>query len=282
MLHGLAIISLTLYVAALIWLLLSAASLVSSNKARVAKVFFILAFVLQTLSIAAIYLSHEKQLPTTAGDYYLWLSWVLAFIGLVTPKIFRIPQLLVVVVGVIVTLFVSSSYLIHFSYSLDGVYKNDESELSSLALFILHILPAFVGEIALLIAFASSLIFLITAKKLKDKNVALNSVASLPNLSSLDNISRCAVLVGFLALGLSIASGTVFAFLRHQALLINDPVRIIAFLTWLALAIILHSRIQLLASSRQIALSTTITVAVFSISLLIYLIASGGDFHSAT
>ena len=122
-----------------------------------------------------------------------------------------------------------------------GVEPVAESPVFDGAGFILHVLFAFLGYQALVLAFASGLLYLIQFHLLKRKRLG-RAFHFIPSLEVLDRLGRVAVWLGFGALSLSLLTGWTWTVPFRGSLEMGDPKVIWAMVSWGVLATVLLVR----------------------------------------
>lgn len=107
--------------------------------------------------------------------------------------------------------------------------------------FVLHVVLAFVGYQALVLAFAAGLLYLVQFHFLKVKRVG-RVFHFIPSLEILDRLGRVAVWLGFAALTLSVVTGWAWTVAFRGSLEMDDPKVIWAVVSWVILGAVLVTR----------------------------------------
>ena len=146
-----------------------------------ARVAFMLAFALHTITMALVVLEPGMRVLDNGADYFLWVSWATALVFFLFRRKLEYPIVGAFVVPVIVAFMGSSSYLLHAGAS--SLMEREESGVSVLLSFA-HAVPALVSVVSLAMALIVSAVFLIVDKRLK-RRPAVALLSSGPDLQLL-------------------------------------------------------------------------------------------------
>ncbi len=262
---------LTYLLSAIIFLRLSLSSAQpSAAQASLGQRIFILAFVLQCLCLLPlIYLDGLKV--TTGSDYFFWFALLLAAYFVFWARHLPFP-----VVGT----FISTAVLIFLSgSSYLGHYTPVEPYTPQPYLLMgIHIVPAMLAELCLVILLLVCLVFLIQESRLKrkDRRVLLSRG---PSLQVLERYVQRLSLSGFVLMSIALITGSLFAYLQGRSLFSPDIVQFLAITAWLLLASVQFVRNTWGWSARKVAVFS-LTVSGFSLVILYSLrVVSGSVWH---
>jgi ABC-type uncharacterized transport system permease subunit len=266
MIHILAAITLTLYAASSVSLLIGLTSRSSAFRAygtRLWKGGFL------ALSIFALSTLFQDRVFYTAGDYFLWVAWFIEVAGIMLRIDFPVVRLFISTI--ILTIFTSSSYLVHHELA------NTAASVGPLFVLI-HVLPALIAEVLLLLAFAVSGTYIVQQRRLKSKSID-SLVDRGPSLVKLESLLRRLTLSGFLCMTVAIISGSLQAAAVGAPFFSADPTRWSALIAWLLLGILVHATISLEWSSKRIARVTLAGVPLFFLAYVAGIIVTGKMLH---
>ena len=270
MLHYLAVGSLICYFVAAVLFMLSVLGM-RVGFARYARYFAALAFLSQTCLLLPILNEYEKLLPESRGQYLFWLSWSIAALYFALGKKARYPIIGAFTAPAAAFFFAASSYLSHKTYYLS------ESSGGNFIIFF-HIVPALLAELALVVAFIVGFVYLILERRIKNKSAA-SFVDPVPSLRALDKANRKVLYAGFFFMTVAILSGTFTGLKQGAAVLSGDLYQVLALLVWLALAFILHVRVNMRWSAKRCAMITVVLAALIIISMLLLMFFQGNMIH---
>lgn len=220
------------------------------------------------LSLFVVATLFQERVFSTAGDYFLWVAWVVE----VTYTCMRInfPIVRLFVSTVILIIFASSSYLAHRSIV--------QGPAAGVVLFSLHVIPALLAEAGILLASVVSAVYLLQQKRLKQKS-AESFLEKGPSLSALQEVHRRIVLAGFFLMTLAIISGSLQAVAQSSPFLTSDVTRWSALLAWILLAVLAHAQINLQWSFRRTSAITVGGGVLFFLTYLTAILATGTMLH---
>jgi ABC-type transport system involved in cytochrome c biogenesis permease subunit len=242
-----------------------------------AQLSFFSGLILHTLTMASVVRDSRFIFLENGADYFLWVSWGLAVAFAFLRRRLNYPLVGAFVVPGIVLFMGSSSYLLHKSASSvlnpDGLSTGE-----GIVIPLLHGIPALVSVVSLALAFVTSVVFLIIERRLKRRGAqALTS--SGPNLQRLDLLNRQLAQVGFLAISLVILTGGLWAVSQQKPVFSADTSVVSGLMTWLLLALILHARLVLRWSPKQVSRLTVFVTGSFFLSVFTVLFFSGQMTH---
>lgn len=231
--------------------------------------FLVFGLCLQTASLFFLYSNAALPVDRNGADYFFWVAWLLMAVLLVFWKQLNYPILNTLVSGAAGLFLVSSSYLVHLPGSASVLGESPY-------FLLLHIVPALVAEVCLVLAFILSVVFLAQDRRLKRKNL---SGSAGPSLAFLDALQGRVLRAGFIAMSLAVLSGIFWALGRHIPLLNYDPRGLLAYVSWILLALLLQSRAQHRLSPRKIALLTVAVTGLVFGAIFFITFVSGQGLH---
>lgn len=267
MTHSLAIGSLSFYTVATIMFLLSIVGL-NSRFLRLARYCVFAAVILQTFLLLPVFESFHQSVPGDRGLYLFALSWLLALLYIFLGKRTDFPLVGAFVASASAFFLSASSYLSHREHWL--------GEEGNQLLVFLHVVPAFLAELALVIAFIISAIYLVQDRRIKYKKS--NSISGGPSLDWLDKANLKVLLAGFISMTLAIVSGTLWGMNNHR-LLLRDSYQWIALMAWLLMAILLHGRRNMHWSAKRTARTAFIATSGIILLMTALIVFQGNTIH---
>jgi cytochrome c-type biogenesis protein CcsB len=128
-----------------------------------------------------------------------------------------------------------------------------------------HIGTLIVGNAALAIAFLVGILYLIQEKAIKDKNRGF-FYRRLPSLKLLDSVGFSSLLVGFPMLTFGIITGVIYAQMVRGRFWSWNHKEILAAITWLVYAALLHERLTVGWQGRRAAIMTIVGFVILIIT----------------
>ena len=238
---------------------------------KIARVLLAGGFLAQSALIPSMLFIPEGPLLTQRGEYFFWLAWSIPLIY----GIFR-SKLDSAIVGAFlapctVLFLASSSYLLHLGSPLRAPSANGP-------LLLLHVVPALLAEISLVIIFGVSAAFLVQERRIKSKK-ATSVTWNGPSLEALDGMARRFVFLGFTAMGLAIVSGAIWAVTSGKSLLSGDYYQWCAIASWAVLAYILYLRTNLNWSGQRLSRRTLFLTGIFLAGFVFGTLIGGNEVH---
>jgi ABC-type transport system involved in cytochrome c biogenesis permease subunit len=278
MTHLLAVLAIVSYIAASVLML---AQLWRPSRAgktmRSAESTFAIGLVLHSLTMIFVARDPRFVFVDNGADYFLWVSWGLAVAFALLKRRLNYPLVGAFIVPGIVLFMGSSSYLLHQA-SPSVLATAHDASIDQYALPLLHAIPALVSVVSLALAFVTSCVFLIIERRLKERRAEALS-ASGPNLQLLDLLNKQLAQLGFVAISLVVVSGGLWAVSRQRPVFSVDTSVVSGLLTWLLLAFILHVRLVLKWSPKQVSRLTVIVTGSFFVSVFAVLLFAGRLTH---
>jgi ABC-type transport system involved in cytochrome c biogenesis permease subunit len=130
----------------------------------------------------------------------------------------------------------------------------------------------------LALAFVTSCVFLIVERRLKRRSAGALSGYG-PNLQLLDLLNKQLAQLGFVAISLVVLSGGLWAVSQQKPVFSADTSVVSGLVTWLLLAFILHVRLVLKWSPKQVSRLTVIVTGSFFVSVFTVLLLAGRLTH---
>ncbi len=227
----------------------------------VASVFAVAGFLMQSYAMA---LGHAQTPGSLSkGEYLQILAWFMLICGFwghwktkhTTPTILIAPFTLIL-----------------FLYSL-RLTENQVALPTTLSgpFYALHIGAIYLSFALMTLAFATSLMFIYTEKKIKTKAPLTGFQKDFPALGILDKINAFAVMVGFPLFTVGIVSGVIWAGSTWGKAISGDPKEIISFFIWGLFAWLFYMRTVQGRGGRRPAM---LTVWLFGLCLFSMLIVN--------
>jgi ABC-type transport system involved in cytochrome c biogenesis permease subunit len=278
MTHTVALLSISLYLAATVLFLLQLWRPSRTGRLqRSAAVCSALAFVCHSVTIGLVLRDPRFFALENGADYFLWVSWLLALVFLIFRRWFDYPMLGAFIAPGIVLFMGSSSYLLHQeTTSLIG--QTNPIQSSDILVSLMHGVPALVAVVSLVLALAVSVVFLIVERRIK-RRTALALDGGGVSLQLLDRLNTHLVRIGFVAISLVIVSGGLWAVLERKSVFTLDTSVVSGLVVWLLLAAILFVRLVLHWSPRKISRLTVMVAGSFLLSVFIVLALAGRMTH---
>lgn len=142
----------------------------------------------------------------------------------------------------------------------------------------LHVISAFLGDAMLGMCAVAGLMYLLQENQIKSKRPGW-IYSRLPSLTTLDNLSRTFLMVGFPLLTLGMLSGAIFGQFLSGSYWNWAPKEVWSLITWLVYAVVIHQRLTVGWQGRKAA---WLCIAGFGVALFTYLGASFlfNDYHN--
>ena len=134
----------------------------------------------------------------------------------------------------------------------------------------LHVTTIFIGNAIFALAFCAGIMYLLQEKQIKTKSFGL-LYRRLPSLETLDSLNYVCLTFGFPLITIGLISGFVYAGAVWRSIWHWDPKEILAVITWLIYAVLLHERLAVGWRGRRAAIMAIIG---FSVILLTFVGAS--------
>ncbi len=279
MTHFLAMLAIVCYVAASVLMLLQLWRPSRSGRTtRSTEYAFALGLVLHSLTMLFVVQDSRFVLVDNGADYFLWVSWGLALAFALLKRRLNYPLVGAFIVPGIVLFMGCSSYLLHKGSS-SVLPAAGGASVEQYVLPLLHAVPALVSVVSLALAFVTSCVFLIVEKRLKKRHAGALS-GSGPNLQLLDLLNKQLAQLGFVAISLVVLSGGLWAVSQQKPVFSADTSVVSGLVTWLLLAFILHVRLVLKWSPKQVSRLTVLVTGSFFISVFTVLLLAGRLTHA--
>ena len=172
----------------------------------------------------------------------------------------------------------SSSYLLHKD-TVSVLGSTNISPRQDVVLSMLHAVPALVSVVSLALALVVSIVFLIVERRLKRRKGKALALSG-PNLQLLDRLNKNLVQVGFVAISLVVLSGGLWAVSEQKPVFSADTSVISGLVVWVLLAFILHVRLVLRWSPKQVSRLTVLVTGSFFITVFVVLAFAGRLTHA--
>ena len=239
---------------------------------RAAEFSLIVGFLSHTVLILSTLGAATATFPTGRADFYLFLSWGLPIAyGLVRRKM-GYPIIGAFLGAATILFLASSSYLLHLT-------PPRQTELGWFFLG-LHVLPALIAELCLVVAVVLSLIFRIQDRRFKNKR-DISAALTAPSLDLLDRWNVALLSGGFVAISFSVVTGSVWALFHQRSVFTTDPFQWMGFLVWVLLAAIHITRAVRGRSAGVLSKMTLLAGLILISSLCIFLLWGKEVSHAA-
>jgi cytochrome c-type biogenesis protein CcsB len=136
----------------------------------------------------------------------------------------------------------------------------------------LHVGTLIVGNAALAIACFAGVLYLIQEKAIKEKRPGF-FFRRLPSLKLLDSMGYASLIVGFPMLTFGIITGVVYAQMVRGRFWTWDPKEILAGITWLVFAALLHERLAVGWQGRRAAIMTIVGFVILLLTFFLFFVA---------
>ncbi len=240
---------------------------------------FTLAFILHTVTLGVVLNDARYVLLDNGADYFLLVSWGLALTFALMQRRLNYPIVTAFLIPTIVVFMGSSSYLLH--KESNSILAEPEAQTTEgVLLSLLHGIPALVAVVSLALALIVSAVFLIVERRLKQRRAAALDLGA-PNLQILDLLNRQLVQVGFVAISFVVLSGSLWAVSQQKPVFSADTSVISGLVTWVLLAGILHARLVLKWSPKQVSRLTVFVTASFFVTVFVVMAWAGRLTHAA-
>ena len=130
-----------------------------------------------------------------------------------------------------------------------------------------HIICSFLSYLAFLVACVSGMLFLVQERQLKAKHIG-RLFHSIPSLAVLDRINWVAIAVGFALFTLGLLCGVARRRVTSGRWISWDPKEELAYVTWLAYAVLLVVRWMSTLRGRKVALLSILGFSLVLFTLL--------------
>jgi ABC-type transport system involved in cytochrome c biogenesis permease subunit len=232
---------------------------------------------LHTLTMGCVIQDPKLVLLDNGADYFLWVSWALACAFAYIQRRVQYPIIGAFVIPAIVVFMGSSSYLLH--KDTVSVLGTDIPPRQDVILSMLHAVPALVSVVSLALALVVSIVFLIVERRLKRRKGNALTLSG-PNLQLLDKLNKNLVQIGFVAISLVVLSGGLWAVSERKPVFSADTSVISGLVVWVLLACILHVRLVLRWSPKQVSRLTVLVTGSFFITVFVVLAFAGRLTHA--
>lgn len=280
MTHVLAIVAIVLYIVSSSLMLVQLwRSKVGGRLSTAARLFFWGALGAHTATMGLVTQAPELVLLDNGADYFLWVSWMLALVFAFLQRRLDYPIVGAFIVPAVVLFMGCSSYLLHKESSSVLAEATGQSENAGVILSFLHAIPALIAVVTLALALVVSVVFLIVERRLKQRKTAVLAISG-PNLQLLDRLNKQLTQVGFLAISLVVLSGGLWAVSERKPIFSPDTSVISGIALWVLLACILHVRLVLRWSPKQVSRLTVVVTASYFITVFLVLAFAGQVTHA--
>ena len=226
---------------------------------RIAYAFLLAGFISHTIGFA-ILIGQTKQMPiTTLPQTFSLFAWAIVGSYLAFQLKFNIR-----VFGT----FVSPLAVIFMILSSAIPSKIiPTSRLFSSFWLTLHVSTIFIGNAIFALAFCAGIMYLLQERQIKTKSFGL-LYRRLPSLETLDSLNSVCLTFGFPLITVGLISGFVYAGAVLRSFWHWDPKEILAVITWLIYAVLLHERLAVGWRGRRAAIMAIVGFSVILVTFV--------------
>jgi cytochrome c-type biogenesis protein CcsB len=226
---------------------------------RIAYAFLLAGFISHTIGFA-ILIGQTKQMPiTTLPQTFSLFAWAIVGSYLVFQLKFNIR---------IFGTFVSPLAVIFMILSSAIPSKIiPTSRLFSSFWLTLHVTTIFIGNAIFALAFCAGIMYLLQERQIKTKSFGL-LYRRLPSLETLDSLNSVCLTFGFPLITIGLISGFVYAGAVLRSFWHWDPKEILAVITWLIYAVLLHERLAVGWRGRRAAIMAIVGFSVILVTFV--------------
>ena len=225
---------------------------------RIAYAFLLAGFLSHSIGLVLL-IGQIKQLPvTTLPQTFSLFAWAIVGSYLAFQLKFNIRVLGTFVSPLAVIFMLLSS-------AIPGKII-PTSQLSENFWLILHVTTIFIGNAIFALAFCAGIMYLLQERQIKTKSFGL-LYRRLPSLETLDSLNSVCLTFGFPLITIGLISGFVYAGAVLRSFWHWDPKEILAVITWLIYAVLLHERLAVGWRGRRAAI---MAIVGFSIILVAF------------
>ena len=226
---------------------------------RIAYAFLLAGFISHTIGFA-ILIGQTKQMPiTTLPQTFSLFAWAIVGSYLAFQLKFNIR-----VFGT----FVSPLAVIFMILSSAIPSKIiPTSRLFSSFWLTLHVSTIFIGNAIFALAFCAGIMYLLQERQIKTKSFGL-LYRRLPSLETLDSLNSVCLTFGFPLITVGLISGFVYAGAVLGSFWHWDPKEILAVITWLIYAVLLHERLAVGWRGRRAAIMAIVGFSVILVTFV--------------
>ena len=226
---------------------------------RIAYAFLLAGFISHTIGFA-ILIGQTKQMPiTTLPQTFSFFAWAIVGSYLAFQLKFNIR-----VFGT----FVSPLAVIFMILSSAIPSKIiPTSRLFSSFWLTLHVTTIFIGNAIFALAFCAGIMYLLQERQIKTKSFGL-LYRRLPSLETLDSLNSVCLTFGFPLITVGLISGFVYAGAVLGSFWHWDPKEILAVITWLIYAVLLHERLAVGWRGRRAAIMAIVGFSVILVTFV--------------
>ena len=159
-----------------------------------------------------------------------------------------------------------AAVLMIVSSAIPGMESVVRPMLKSVWLMI-HVGTIFIGDGVFAIAFMAAIMYLLQERQIKTKSFGL-LYRRLPSLETLDSLNYVCLTFGFPLITVGLISGFVYAGAVLRSFWHWDPKEILAVITWLIYAVLLHERLAVGWRGRRAAIMAIVGFSVILVTFV--------------
>lgn len=226
---------------------------------RVAYAFLLAGFLSHSLGLALL-VSQIRQMPvTTLPQTFSLFAWAIVGSYLAFQLKFNIRVLGTFVSPLAVIFMILSSAIPGRIIPTSQLFKS--------FWLTLHVTTIFIGNAIFALAFCAGIMYLLQERQIKTKSFGL-LYRRLPSLETLDSINYVCLTFGFPLITIGLISGFVYAGAVLRSFWHWDPKEILAVITWLIYAVLLHERLAVGWRGRRAAIMAIIGFTVILVTFV--------------
>ena len=226
---------------------------------RIAYAFLLAGFLSHSIGLVLL-IGQIKQLPvTTLPQTFSLFAWAIVGSYLAFQLKFNIRVLGTFVSPLAVIFMLLSS-------AIPGKII-PTSQLSENFWLILHVTTIFIGNAIFALAFCAGIMYLLQERQIKTKSFGL-LYRRLPSLETLDSLNSVCLTFGFPLITIGLISGFVYAGAVLRSFWHWDPKEILAVITWLIYAVLLHERLAVGWRGRRAAIMAIIGFSIILVTFV--------------
>jgi ABC-type uncharacterized transport system permease subunit len=227
------------------------------------------AFFLACTAIINFYL--DSSFFSNPTDYYILVPCILELVVHSFKLNYGIVRLFTSLLSFLSL--VSSSYFAHLS-------SKEFSQLPDFFTILVHIVPAMLAEVSLLLCFIFSLTYHVFSLRLKRKKIDILLERDL-SLNTLTIGIEKFLIWGFVLLTVSITAGIVRQTTRNSLVSNMDPTEVMAYLSWFVFAGLIFVKVKLKWSVHSVAKLSLYIIPLFFTIFILLVSMTGEMFHKS-
>ena len=226
---------------------------------RIAYAFLLAGFLCHTIGFALLVGQIKQMTVTTLPQTFSLFAWAVVGSYLVFQLKFNIR---------IFGTFVSPLAVIFMLLSSATPSKIIQtSKLFKSFWLTLHVTTIFIGNAIIALSYCAGIMYLLHERQINTKSFGL-LYRRLPSLETLDSLNYVCLTFGFPLITIGLISGFVYAGAVWRSIWHWDPKEILAVITWLIYAVLLHERLAVGWRGRRAAIMAIIGFSVILVTFV--------------